>query len=293
MTVMLAAMASEEKAMDLELLKETPPWEWPEGTGAGLRKLLEDDGASADDRLIAAELASDITVVDEPMTRALLALVRREDLPEALRCQAAIALGPCLEEGDTMGFDEDPCLSEVAHGRVVDELRQLYLDAGVPDDVRRRILEASVRAPQPWHADAVREAHASDRAGWRLTAVFCMEYVRGFDEQILEALRSEEPELVFHAVCAAGSQELDAAWDAITALATDAKADQELRLVAIDATVAIRPAGVRRALLELIDDDDQAVVEAAEEAMELADEIAELSDRGDWDDDDDDDEQLN
>jgi hypothetical protein len=55
------------------------------------------------------------------------------------------------------------------------------MDASVPTDVRRRILEASVRAPQDWHRDAIRAAYASDDDVWRLTAVFCMRSVRGFE----------------------------------------------------------------------------------------------------------------
>jgi hypothetical protein len=52
------------------------------------------------------------------------------------------------------------------------------------------VLEASVRAPQDWHLDAIREAYSSTDEAWSLTAVFCMRFVRGFNEQILEALES-------------------------------------------------------------------------------------------------------
>jgi hypothetical protein len=49
--------------------------------------------------------------------------------------------------------------------------------------VRRRVLEASVRAPQDWHQEAIREAYSSGDESWRLTAVFCMRFVRGFKDQ--------------------------------------------------------------------------------------------------------------
>ena len=39
---------------------------------------------------------------------------------------------------------------------------------------------------------------------WRLTAVFCMRFIRGFEEQILEALKSQHPDIHHEAVLAAG-----------------------------------------------------------------------------------------
>ena len=56
-----------------------------------------------------------------------------------------------------------------------------FMDGDIPKDVRREILEASVRAPQDWHQEAVRMAYSSDDESWRLTAVFCMCYIRGFE----------------------------------------------------------------------------------------------------------------
>jgi hypothetical protein len=42
--------------------------------------------------------------------------------------------------------------------------------------------------------------------------VFSMRWVRGFDDQILKALKSEDPEINYQAVIAAGNWELDGAW---------------------------------------------------------------------------------
>jgi hypothetical protein len=97
-----------------------------------------------------------------------------------------------------------------------------------------RILEASVRAPQSWHPAAVRAAYASDDRAWRLTGVLCMRYVRGFDAQILEALGSEDPDMHYEAVCAAGAWEVDAAWPHIAALVTSGETDKPLLLAAIE-----------------------------------------------------------
>ena len=100
--------------------------------------------------------------------------------------------------------DDVPVAERTFH-RIGESLRKLYMDAGVPEEVRRRILEASVRAPEDWHEEAVRAAYGSDDDAWRLTAVFCMRFVRGFDEQIVEALDSENPDIHYEAVCAAGA----------------------------------------------------------------------------------------
>ena len=52
-------------------------------------------------------------------------------------------------------------------------------------EVKRPILEASVRAPEKWHKNAVAAAYRSKDEDWKLTAVFCMRFIRGFDKQIV------------------------------------------------------------------------------------------------------------
>jgi hypothetical protein len=90
-------------------------------------------------------------------------------------------------------------------------LQKLYFDNGIPKEVRRRILEASVRAPESWHQNAIQAAYSSGDKDWMLTAVFAMGRVRGFDDQILEALKSADPEIHYEAVEAAGAWGLAAA----------------------------------------------------------------------------------
>ena len=106
-----------------------------------------------------------------------------------------------------MGFEnaDDILLSEEVFLDIQQSLRELFLDADVPEDVRRRILETSVRAPQNRHRDAVRAAYSSGDGAWRLTVVFCIRFISGFDDQILEALCSDAPDLRYEAVCAAGN----------------------------------------------------------------------------------------
>ena len=279
--------------MDLKTLKDTPPWEWPEGAGKMFLSILRNDKAKESDRLVAAELAGDYTVINDELAHALLSILGNSEEPEELRGQAAISLGPAVEQADTYGFEDadDILISEDTFRSVHEKLRKLYMDLDVPKEVRRRILEASVRAPQSWHENAVRAAYSSRDKDWKLTAVFCMRFIRGFDDQILESLDSKNPDIHYEAVCAAGNWEVDAAWPHITALVTSEKTDKDLLLAAIDAVAMIRPEEASEILVDLTDSDDEEIVDAAYEAMAMA-EPWEDEDDEDEDDEDEDDKLL-
>jgi hypothetical protein len=258
--------------MDLKTLKDTPPWDWPDGTAKILVGILRDEQAAEPDRVLATELAGDFTVVNDELVDALLALLRSSDESERVRARAAISLGPVLEHADTEGFENwgEAPISERTFQRIQKSLRELYVDAGIPQKVRRRILEASVRAPQDWHQDTVRAAYSSDDDAWKLTAVFCMRFVRGFDEQIREALDNKNPDIHCEAVLAAGTWGVEAAWLHVAALVTSDKTPKALRLAAIEAVPSIRPQEAGELLTELIDSDDEDIVEAAYEALAMA-----------------------
>ena len=266
------------KKMDVRTLQDIPPWDWPKDADSIFLDVLRDDQADASDRLIAAELAGDCTVINDELAEALLSIVRSSDEPEGLRGRAAISLGPALEYADMEGFEDDDefdlpndvPISEGTFQKIQDSFRRFYMDADVPKEVRRSVLEASVRAPQKWHQDAVRAAYISGDESWRLTSVFCMRFVRGFDDKILEALESENEDIHYEAVCAAGNWELDAAWSHIVDLATAEETDKALRLAAIDALPGIRPHEAAAILVDLTDSDDEDIAEAAFEAMGMA-----------------------
>jgi hypothetical protein len=256
-----------------------------------LLNILRDDQSAETDRLLATELAGDFTVISDDVADALLSILRRGDLSEVLRSQAAISLGPVLDHTDTEGFGEDSqtvLIAERTFHTLQGSLQTLYLDADVPKDVRRRILEASVRAPQDWHPEAVREAYASSDEAWRLTAFFCMSYIPGFDEQILEGLDSENRDIRYESVLAAGTWEVDAAWPHVEAIITSEKIDKSLLLAAIDAVASIRPHEATEILLDLAESDDDEIVEAVDEALALAGGLSDV----DYEDEDDDKEEV-
>jgi hypothetical protein len=125
--------------MDLKTLQDTPPWEWPEGAGKMFLGILHDKKADESDRLLAAELAGDFTVINDELAEELLGIACKADEPEDLRAQAAISLGPALESADMDEF-EDPDfvpITEQTFSKIQKTLRRFYLDARVPKEVRR------------------------------------------------------------------------------------------------------------------------------------------------------------
>ncbi|MGA2373604.1 MAG: HEAT repeat domain-containing protein [Terriglobales bacterium] len=255
--------------MDLKTLLDTPPWDWPRDAGWTLRKVLVDQGANESDRLIAAELAGDSTVINDDLADTLLTVVCSADEPDQLRARAAISLGPVLEQADTDGFEDpdDVPINEPTFRNIQSSMEELYLDNSTPKEVRRRILEASVRAPETWHQNAIKDAYSSGDKEWMLTAVFSMCWVRGFDDQILVALKSDDPEIHLEAVHAAGNWEIDAAWPHIVELVKEAHTPKPLLLAAIGAVGSIRPAEAREILADLADSDDEEIFEAAIETV--------------------------
>jgi len=279
------------KGTPLRALQATPPWEWPQDAGATILSALRDAQVQPSERLLAAELGGDIVVINEELACGLLSILRDPAEPEELRSQAAISVGPVLESMDQTDPEiddpDDAPISARTFEEIQETLRNLHDDPRVPAEVRRRALESSARAQRDWHAPAVRAALASADAAWRLTAVFCMQLVRGFEAEILEALQSTQPEMRYEAVCAAGSWVVDGAWPLVTSLAASEKTEKGLRLAAIAAVGSIRPHQAPSVLGELVDSDDEDVAEAAADALALAE--GDLGDEGEDEDDDNDD----
>ncbi len=265
---------------ELISMKKLPPWEWPDNYEQILTGVLNDVSADASDRLLAAELAGELPASTDELAGALLSIVQSGDEPGELRAIAAIALGPTLENTYLSDFEDpyDETITEGMYTMINETLRELYLDGNVPEEVRRRILEGSVRAPQEWHRDAVRAAYASGKDNWHLTAVFCMRFIKGFEDQILEALGSEDPDMLYEAVTAAGNWQLDAAWPRLTELLASEETGREVLFAAIEAVADIRPQDAGVILVELADSDDEEIAEAATDAMMLAEDLSDDSD---------------
>lgn len=275
--------------MSLTKLNNTPPWDWPENASKIILDVLNNNQANRSDRVLAAVLAGNAIVINDEIADKLLFILKNNNEPEELRCRAAISLGPALEDADIMEEEdiEDMMISAETFHKIQNSLHRLYMDAGVPKEVRRRILEASVRAPRNWQEDAVRAAYFSGDDSWRLTAVFCMNYIGGFDDKIIESLENNNPHIFFEAVCAAGNSGITEAWPYITKILDSEKPDKELLLAAIDAVAEIRPDLATEVLGDFIHSDDQDIVDTAYEALAMAESIMEMDDM-DFDDEDED-----
>ncbi len=273
--------------MNIKMLQSTPPWEWPEETDKFLLEILKNDQSDESERLLAAEFAGDYVVVNNELSEALLSIVANDQQDPELRGRAAISLGVPLEHTDTMGFDDpdDVLISEELFLRIQQTLRNLYMDSGTADVLRRKILEASVRAPQDWHRQAVQEAYASGDESWIQTAVFCMRYIRGFEPQILESLDSKHIGIHYQAVSAAGIWQIDAAWPQITALIRSSDTEKPLLLAAIESAASIRPQEAAEVLGDFIDSEDEDIAEAVFEALSTAEMLEEYEDKEEEDDD--------
>jgi len=141
-----------------------------------------------------------------------------------------------------------------------------------------------VRAPQTWHRKAIEAAFASEDDAWKLTAVFCMRFVKGFDDQILQTLESTDSDMLYEAVVAAGSWEIDAAWPHVADLLASESTEKPLLLAAIEAAPAIRPHDAEEILGDLCESDDEEIVDAVEEALAM---VRGLTGDSAWEDDED------
>jgi hypothetical protein len=270
--------------VDLKTLINTPPWDWPKDAGNMFQVILSDRRAQVSDRLIAAELAGSSTVINDDLAGVLMAIVGDAEEPEELRAKAALSLGPVLEQSDMDGFEDPPDdvpISEITFRNIQDKLHRLYLENSISKEVRRRILEASVRAPQNWHQKVIMAAYSSGDKDWMLTAVFSMRWIRGFEDQILEALKSFDPDIHCEAVSAAGNWELDAAWPHIVGLLNDARTSKPLLLAAIGAASSIRPQEAGELLIDLAESHDEEIAEAANEAITFSEPVPDNEDEDD------------
>lgn len=276
--------------MYLSRLKNMDPWEWPEDAGEIFLQAVLDPKGSLEDRMLAAELGGDPVVMNDELAQALLEVAINADEPEELRRQAIVSMGPVLELADLEGFDifEDAPISEHVFLTIQENLHALFDDQNVPKNIRRSVLESSVRAESDWHYEAIEQAYSSNDADWKLTAVFCMTYIQGFEDEILESLESPEEMIHYHAVQAAGNWELEEAWKHISSLAVSPETDKDVRVNAIEALGTIQPKKSQPILERLTRDEDEDISGVAFEALGMAEGKLYFGTMEDDDDDDDD-----
>lgn len=223
-----------------------------------------------------AEASEELNLLmDDKVVSAMLGIVA-SDRSEEIRSDAIIALGPILEEagmeydvGVPYELDPEfgPGISQETYETLVRDLRALYDDEAQPKLVRRRAFEVLVRDPRGWQEGDIRRHFAGEDPDWKLTAVFAMGYIAGFEKEIAATLKTAEGLMLVEAVRSAGAQEVPAAGKRIADLAMDDDADTTLRLVAIAALSSVHK-NSEEILQELAESDDEEIAEAAEAALE-------------------------
>lgn len=213
--------------------------------------------------------------MDDAIARSILDIAS-SDAAVDVRGDAIIAFGPVIEisgidyddDEDALDYDEsgNP-VSRETFDAIVREIGELYSDETQPKLVRRRALEVLIRDPQPWHAHAVRKHFASPDPEWKRTAVFAMGMISGFDRELVKVVETEDGDLLYEAVRAAGNMEVTGVAHRIRDLAADDDTEPALRFAAIAALPHV-DADAADVLSELVESDDEDIAEAAEEALD-------------------------
>jgi hypothetical protein len=226
--------------------------------------------------------------MDDDIARAFLDIAA-SDADQEIRAGTLVELGPVIEEAG-IDYDDDidfgfspelgPSVSREMFDTIVREIHVLYEDEAQPRIVRRRALEVLVRDPQPWQMPAIRKHFTSEDPLWKVTAVFAMGYVTGFEKEIAATIASASDELLYEAVAAAGAMRVSATASRIRDLATSGSTDPELRLAAIEALPDVDPecGEILKALAKSKDVEIAATAEAALEDLSLDEDFGEYDD---------------
>ncbi len=165
-----------------------------------------------------------------------------ENDPSLQVCHKAIVtLGRFIYEGEMAdyGYDWGPYgedeLPEEDFRRVYDYLTRLIEDESRSLDERRYAVEALSFYHDPHVLDVIEQAYHHPEKQMRISAVFAMGRngnLRRWEDYILEALYSTDPDLEFEAVRAAGNARVERANRQLMRIAAD-PTDKELRMAAI------------------------------------------------------------
>jgi hypothetical protein len=211
--------------------------------------------------------------MDDDVAAGFLEFIR-SNAPDAVIADAIIGLGPIVEEAGDDYFDDEldppemwePSISRETFQRMVRELRELYEDPQRPKLLRRRAFEVLVRNLEEWQADAIRKHFEGDDEEWKLTAVFGMGYVPGFDREIAGVVNSASGDLLYEAIRSAANREVTEVAPRVRELAQKSS-DRDVQLAAIEALPLVDPK-CEPLLEKLAQSKDEEIAEAAEAALE-------------------------
>ncbi|NIO71145.1 MAG: hypothetical protein GTN71_19460 [Anaerolineae bacterium] len=204
---------------------------------------------------------------DEDLTLAgLLVRLLRDDPSESVRAAAATSLGRFVLLGELEKIEAAPAMM------VEDALLGAIYDPHETLEVRRRAVESIAYSGQAQVRDIIEMAYCDDEEKMRISAVFAMG--RSADplwrEMVIAELDNPNPEMRYEAARACGELEASAALSALIDL-IEADPDPEVQEMAIWALGRIGGKEARRVLEACCESEDEALRQAAEEALDELD----------------------
>jgi HEAT repeat protein len=204
---------------------------------------------------------------DEELSLAgLLVRLLRDDPSESVRAAAATSLGRFVLLGELEKIEAALAmmLEDALLGAIYDPYEML--------EVRRRAVESIAYSGQAQVRDIIEMAYCDDEERMRISAVFAMG--RSADplwhEMVIAELDNPNPEMRYEAARACGELEASAALHALIDL-IEADPDPEVREMAIWALGRVGGKEARRVLEACCESEDEALCQAAEEALDELD----------------------
>ena len=199
---------------------------------------------------------------EDPALITPLVKIMQNDAVENVRAAAASTLGHFVY------LDE---LEDISHAQVLPALEALRKIIASPNDsleVRRRAVEAIAYSSADDVPEIIRAAYASPDEPMRVSAVFAMG--NSADDQwietVIEELEAQSPAMRYEAARAAGELEARNAVSTLARLLDDP--DREVQEMAVWALGQIGGDQARKLVTQLAKSDDEALAEAATEALE-------------------------
>jgi HEAT repeat protein len=204
---------------------------------------------------------------DEDLTLAgLLVRLLRDDPSESVRAAAATSLGRFVLLGELEKIEAAPAMM------VEDALLGAIYDPHETLEVRRRAVESIAYSGQAQVQDIIEMAYYDDEEKMRISAIFAMG--RSADslwhEMVIAELDNPNPEMRYEAARACGELEASAALPALIYL-IEADPDPEVQEMAIWALGRIGGKEARRVLEACCESENEALRQAAEEALDELD----------------------
>ncbi len=229
------------------------------------RLCLKDEDPEVRAKAIEGLWECDDRVIVAPLARLL-----GGDPSDKVRAAAAIALGKfssLAQRGKILSKDGD---------KVREGLTAVIRNSGETHEVRRRAVEAVAPFDTPEVHQIIREAYGSDNFEMKCSAVYAMGKSCNprWLSTILQELSNPDPAMRYEASNACGEMGEEEAVPHLIHLFKDD--DQQAQASAIAAVGAIGGNLAKRALLSCLKSSDDAVVEAAEEALEVLGETSDL-----------------